>query len=284
MKWIKTAFILIALNIFSTVNVQAQPLNNTENVQKNDFTYADFVDLILASPIVASVDIVRATKLSQKLTPDLPEGESRFFVEAKVVTLIRGAEGLANDITYLVDTKDDERGHPQRIKEKTQYLIFGQPVAGHPEQVVLTRPYANLIWTENDEATAASITRDILSNTPAPQITAITGAFYVPGSLPGESESQIFLQTASRQPISLNILRRPQEKPQWAVALGEMTDEEATPPAPHSFLWYRLACGLPKAMPQAVLSTLSGHDMLAVAEDYKVVLGGLGPCLRNHHL
>ncbi|WP_260432159.1 hypothetical protein [Zymomonas mobilis] len=197
--------------------------------------------------------------------------------------MIRGADGIANNISYLLDVANDNKGRAKRIPEKTRFLIFGQPVSGHPDQIMLTRPDSNLDWDAKSEAVVSGITRDLLSNAPAPQITSITSAFYVPGSVPGESETQIFLQTVSKQPISLNILRRPQEKPQWAVALGEMTDEAATPPAPNSLLWYRLACGLPRNIPQSVLSTLSEHDMMAVIDDYKVVLSGLGSCSRNHH-
>ncbi len=65
-----------------------------------------------------------------------------------------------------------------------------------------------------------------------PRITGIGRAFHVPGSLPGESETQIFLQTADDRPISLTVLRRPGEQPRWSVALTEIVDEAAAPPAP----------------------------------------------------
>jgi hypothetical protein len=81
----------------------------------------------------------------------------------------------------------------------------------------------------------------------APRITGIGRAFHVPGNLPGESETQIFLQTADSRPVSLSVLRRPGETPRWAVALSEIVDEAAVPPAPGTLLWYRLACTLPRA-------------------------------------
>ncbi|MFT8451892.1 MAG: hypothetical protein ABF675_06775 [Zymomonas mobilis] len=283
MKWIRNTLLITALSLSPLIAAKAQSNQEVKTISVSDFTYADFVDITLMSPIIASVEVTRAKKLSAKLAPDLQEGKTRFYIEAKVSSLIRGADGLAGNISYLLDVPNDEKGHAKRIPEKTRFLIFGQPVSGHPDQIMLTRPDSNLDWDPKSEAVVSGITREILSNSPAPQITSITSAFYVPGSVPGESETQIFLQTISKQPISLNILRRPQEKPQWAVALGEMTDEAATPPAPNSLLWYRLACGLPRNIPQSVLSTLSAHDMIAVADDYKVVLAGLGACGRNHH-
>ena len=113
-----------------------------------------------------------------------------------------------------------------------------------------------------------------------PAITGVTRAFHVPGSLPGESETQIFLRTADQRPISLSVLRRPNEQPRWAVALSELVDDSAAPPTPESLLWYRLACGLPHQLPDKAVSTLSAGDAAAARSDYGIVLAGLGPCQR----
>ena len=65
-----------------------------------------------------------------------------------------------------------------------------------------------------------AIVREARAADAPPRITGIGRAFHVPGSLPGESETQIFLQTADSRPISLSVLRRPGEQPRWSVALG----------------------------------------------------------------
>jgi len=114
-----------------------------------------------------------------------------------------------------------------------------------------------------------------------PPVTGITSAFHVPGSLPGESETQIFLRTADNRPISLNVLRRPGEQPRWAVALGEMVDNSAEPPRRDTLLWYRLACGLPRQLPAAALDQIDIPARAGARADYQLVLDGLGACQRG---
>jgi hypothetical protein len=103
----------------------------------------------------------------------------------------------------------------------------------------------------------------------------------VPGSLPGESETQIFLQTSDNRPISLNVLRRPGERPRWSVALSEIVDDAAAPPRPDTLLWYRLACTLPPALPAQSLREAGRDEAGAIAADYRLVLERLGPCARS---
>nr|MDP8994164.1 hypothetical protein [Pseudomonadota bacterium] len=114
-----------------------------------------------------------------------------------------------------------------------------------------------------------------------PQITAVGRAFHVPGSIPGESETQIFLQTADQRPVSLTILRRPGEQPRWAVALSEFVDETAVTPRRDTLLWYRLACTLPRTLPPQSLRDASRTEAAAIQADYRLVIDALGPCVRN---
>ncbi|MDP8912262.1 MAG: hypothetical protein M3N39_01640, partial [Pseudomonadota bacterium] len=102
-----------------------------------------------------------------------------------------------------------------------------------------------------------------------------------PGSLPGESETQVFLQTADGRPVSLSVLRRPGETPRWAFALGEMVDDAAEPPKPNSLLWYRLACTLPSALPLHSLNEAEQEQRAAIQADYRLVIEQLGPCVRS---
>ncbi len=116
---------------------------------------------------------------------------------------------------------------------------------------------------------------------PAPRITGIGRAFSVPGNLPGESETQFFLQTADQRPISLSVLRRPGEQVRWSVSLGEIVDEGAAPPQPNTLLWYRLACTLPARLPGDVLSEATPDESRAIQADYQVIMTGLGRCART---
>src|SRR3546814_10375014 len=105
---------------------------------------------------------------------------------------------------------------------------------------------------------------------PPPRITGIGNAFHVAGSIPGEGETQIFLTTASGQPVSLSVLRRPGQQPRWAVALGEIADESAATPQRDSLLWYRLDCFLPDQMPEKATMEPDPED--ARSEEYTSAL------------
>ena len=114
-----------------------------------------------------------------------------------------------------------------------------------------------------------------------PAITGIGNAFHVPGALPGEGETQVFLQTADARPVSLSILRRPGEQPRWSVSLGEIVEEGGGPPPRDTLLWYRLACALPRSLPDTAIDQLSPDDAARAREEYDVVLTALGACGRT---
>ena len=99
--------------------------------------------------------------------------------------------------------------------------------------------------------------------------------------MPGEGETQIFLNAADGRPLSLSVWRAPGAAPRWAVSVGEIVDQGAEPPAKDTLLWYRLACSLPPRLPAASTESLSEADAAIAAEDYAVVISGLGPCLRT---
>jgi len=160
-------------------------------------------------------------------------------------------------------------------------LLFADTVAGRPGEVRLAAPYGQLAWSQEMETRSRAVLRELITADAPPRITGIGHAFHVPGSLPGESETQIFLLTDDGRPVSLNVLRRPGESPRWAVALGDMVDDSAGPPAPESLLWYRLACTLPPELPETSTADLSDSQASAARTDYRVVIDGLKPCLRN---
>jgi hypothetical protein len=245
-----------------------------------ELTYADLADLALSAPIAAHVRLTRAVALKPGEAGPLPPGRTRFYVQAEVLSLIRGAEGSPAMVSYLADLPGGANGKPPKPRKKSEYIIFGEAVAGRPGELRLAAPDAQLPYTAERGAQVRAILREASAAAP-PQITGIGKAFHVPGSLAGESETQIFLQTAGGDPVSLTVLRRPGETPQWAVALGEIVDDAAAEPRPNSLLWYRLACGLPRALPAHSYAEAEQAHAAAIEADYRLILERLGPCLRS---
>jgi hypothetical protein len=243
-------------------------------------TYADLADLALAAPVAAQVRVADSVAVKPDRAPGLKPGHTRFFVEADLVSLIRSPQTLPTRLSWLVDLPNDARGKAARPRKGSEYLLLARPVPARPGELRLVAPDAQIPATAERAATLRSIVREASSASPPPRIAGIGRAFHVPGAIRGESETQIFLLTAGGTPVSLTVLRRPGQTAQWAVALSEIVDEAAAPPAPGTLLWYRLACGLPRTLPGQSLAE-AGEDKAAIESDYRLVLERLGPCVRT---
>ncbi|MBK5263987.1 MAG: hypothetical protein JJE34_01955 [Alphaproteobacteria bacterium] len=243
-------------------------------------SYADLADLAADTPLVIDAQIRKAIKVKPERAPDIRQGHQRFYVEARVINLVRGQGGIGQDISYLIDIPFDFKGRVAKLR-KRHVLLFAYPVTGKPGSIQLVAPDAQVDWTAEN----ANILRNILTQAVAddapPRITGVGNEFYVAGSIRGEGETQIFLNTATGAPVSLSILRRPGQQPRWSVALGEIVDESGTTPTSDSLLWYRLACSLPHQLPAKATAQLEDQDLTMAREDYGVVLRGLGPCGRT---
>lgn len=243
-------------------------------------TYADLADLAVEAPVAAHVRIDQAIELKDEKAASVAPGKSRFYIEADIVSLIRG-QGLPGSIRYLADLPRDSAGKSPKLRKKNEFLILAAPVPGRPDELQLVAPDAQLAWSPALADRIRTILREASAADAPPRIIGVGKAFHVPGSLPGESETQLFLLAAGGRPISLSVLRRPGEQPRWAVALGEIVDEAAAPPAPDTLLWYRLACGLPRALPPASFADAEAGNVEAIRADYGLVLDRLGPCVRT---
>jgi hypothetical protein len=243
-------------------------------------SYSDTADLALAAQVVAGLEVVEAERLKGELAPGLAPGFARFLINANVQMLLKGADGMAGAVSYVADVPLDAKGKAPKLK-KMRFLAIASRVPNKPQVIALTSPYSHLAWTQNSESRLRAILGEASKNPPPPRITGVGNAFFVPGAIPGESEAQIFLQTADNRPISLSVLRRPGERPQWAVALSEIVDDGAVPPTRDTLLWYRLACFLPRALPERSARALSAADADAVRKDYGYVIEQLGSCGRT---
>ncbi|HEY0111739.1 MAG TPA: hypothetical protein VGB59_01170 [Allosphingosinicella sp.] len=243
-------------------------------------TYADIADLALSSPVAAHVRVGKAVPVKAAQAVGLRPGYTRLYVQAELVALVKASEPLPNRLSYVVDLPQVGKGKAPKLSKGTELILLAHPVPGRPGELRLAAPDAQLAYTSERAAQLRSIVAEARAATPPPRVTGISRAFHVPGTVAGESETQIFLSTAERTPASLSVLRRPGAAPQWAVSLSEIVDEAATPPAPHTLLWYRLACGLPRALPAQSLSD-AGANAREIQADYRLILDRLGPCARS---
>lgn len=243
-------------------------------------TYADLATLSDASELVVRVQIRKATALKPERAPGLADGFARLYVQANTISVIAGRSGVGASVTYLVDVPLDARGKVPKLK-KHEYLLFARSVAGRPGELQLIAPGAQVDYTPALEARVRPILTELYSAGVPPRITGVSDALAVPGTLTGESETQIFLATENRSPVSITVLRRPGQRVQWGVSWGEIIDSAARPPEPDTLRWYRLACALPVQLPSNANLAREAEERRLAAGDYAFVRQALGPCERR---
>lgn len=239
--------------------------------------YAPVADLVTASPLVIDATIRSESRIKGAEAAGVAAGQARFYVEADVAQLIRGTAAIPTRIGWLVDVPLDSRGRAPKLK-KRRVLVFARPVSGRAGQVQLVTPGAQLDWSPATEALVRRIATEANAADAPPVVTGVRSAFHVPGSLPGEGETQIFLTTEGGRPAALSVLRRPGEQPRWSVALSEIIDDGATAPVRDTLLWYRLACALPATLPEPATAAIEPADADQARADYAFVIAQLGPC------
>ena len=228
-------------------------------------SYATLARTFADAPLVAHVRAISAVPIK----PDPAGGTARFYVVASTMALIRAPSAQPPMLNLLVDLPRDSAGKAPRPK-KAEWLI----AARADPQVRLTAP--PVAWTADNERRVREIVAEAsTAGAPGP-IVKVAGAFYSPGNIPGESETQIFLDLATGKG-SLSILRRPQVTASWSASFGDVAGN-APPPAKDTLAWYRLACGLPAALPETALHDLDDSDQSSVRADYAFVLTQLGAC------
>lgn len=266
-----------ALALAAPLAAFAQPSQIAAQSPPEEPSYASIAKLVLAAPLIVDAQIRTADRLKPAEAAGVAAGHVRLYVEADVLALIRGTSAMPSRILYLVDLPLDARGRPPKLK-KARVLLFARPVAGYPDRIQLVGPDAQRGWGPSFDARVRGIIREVLASDAPPVITGVGNAFHVPGSLPGEGETQIFLTTSNDAPVSLQVLRRPGEATRWSVSTGDFIDESAGAPAKDTLLWFRLACGLPREIPSASLEADDPANARVAREDYRTVLRELGPC------
>ncbi len=267
---------IVAACTLLAANAAAQ--QSPASIVSSTYKYPDLADLALAAPITAHVRIRSMQRLSKDMSVGVRPGFFRHLITADVIALIKATEGVPQRIQYLVDLPVDSRGKVEKLK-KSESLIFA--AAAGPATVRLVAPDAQIRWTPD----AARVVRSVLSEAARadapPVLRGISSAFYSEGSIPGEGETQIFLNSPEDKPVSLTVQRRTGEAPHWFVSQGEVVDEGTSQPRPDTLLWYRIACTLPASIPPSAVDGQSAETAAQIGTDYKVILDGLGPCSRT---
>ena len=267
---------MAAVSALITTNVAAQ--QGMPPIVSSTYQYPDLADLALAAPITTHVKIKSAQRLSKEMSVGVRSGFVRHLITADVIALIKATEGVPKRIQYLVDLPVDSRGKVQKLT-KSESLVFAMPAG--PAFVRLVAPDAQVPWSPDAARTVRAILSEAARADAPPIVRGISSAFHSEGSIPGEGETQIFLNSPEDKPVSLTVQRRSGEEPRWFVSQGEVVDEGTSQPRPNTLLWYRIACTLPATVPPSAMDGQSAETIAQIRADYKVILGGLGRCNRT---
>jgi hypothetical protein len=279
-KPLKVAMVALAGMVMGPQLAHAQAVSQDATTVINQPSYADLATFSDAADLVIRTQIRRQTVLKPDRAPGLAAGFARLYIEANTVAVIAGRTGIGPTLAYLVDVPLDAKGKVPKLKNR-EFVLFADAVPGRAGEVRLVAPGAQLAYTPALEARLRPILTELYSADVPPRITGISDALAVAGTLTGESETQVFLATENRAPVSLTILRRPGQQVQWGVSWGEIIDSAARPPAPETVRWYRLACALPAQLPSSANLAREAAERRLAAGDYAYVISQLGPCERR---
>lgn len=243
-------------------------------------TYADYVGLSDAARVVAVVQVTKQAVVEPERSPGLARGYVRLYIEAQTEALISGQGALGGALVFVADVPLAANGKPPKLK-KQRMIIFANIVPGSPGTLQLVRSNAILTATPETEAQTRAVAAALVASDAPPKLTGIRDAISVVGNLAGESETQMFVDTVSGAPVSLTVIRRPNMAPEWGVSWSEIVDQSVKAPAPQTLQWYRLACALPRELPQEAYLQADRASRARASEDYAFILQQLGPCTRT---
>ncbi len=241
-------------------------------------TYADVVALAEQADVVALIEVRDQAEVEPERAPGLAAGQARLYIEARTQALLAGRAALGESLAYLADVPRDARGRVPKLR-KQRFIVFADAVPGRPGTLALVGPGAQLSATTETEQLARTVIA-ALAASDLPAVTSIREAMSVAGNLAGESETQLFLETATGTPVSLTVIRRPGMEPQWGVSWSEIVDQAAKAPEPETIEWYRLACFLPAQLPREAFLQDDRAARARAEADYAFILERLGGCPR----
>ena len=275
MKALPTIAAALALSL--TVPAVAQ---DAPSAPADSLTYADLVGLAEAAPLVVRAEIRDQAALEPERSPGLAPGHVRLYIEARTRALIAGNVPLGEELRYLVDVPLTAKGKAPKLK-KTEVLLFARTVPARPGEIQLVGEGAQQVYSADLESRLRPVLTSLVAPDAPPRVTRVADALAVEGTLVGESETQLFLDTENDGPVSITVVRRPNQQPRWGVSWTEIVDQSARPPQAQTLAWYRLACTLPAQLPSEANLSRDPRARELAARDYAFVLEQLGSCQRS---
>ncbi len=242
-------------------------------------TWADLADLSDAAQLVVRAKVKKQAPLPPERAPDVAPGHVRLYVEAATLALISGNVPLGESLRYLVDVPLDARGKVPKLKNR-EVVLFARAVPQRPGEIQLVARDAQLTYDPALEQQLRPILSALAAPSAPPRVTGLRDALSVEGNLTGESETQMFLATASGAPVAISVVRRPRQPAVWGVSYSEIIDQAVRAPQPQTLGWYRLACFLPAQLPGSANLSREPADRARADGDYRFVMQQLGPCPR----
>lgn len=259
--------LMLTAPAMASANLSAQP------------TYADLASWSDKATMVIRAVVKRQIDVPVERAPGLQAGHARLYIEAETAALIAGSSPIRERFSYTVDVPRKANGKPPKLK-KQLVVLFARSVPGRSDMVQLVSTAAQLPASAELELRLRPILQQLASADAPPRITGVRDVLPIFGNLVGESETQIFLNTADNSPASLTIVRRPGQDPRWGVSFSEIVDQAARPPEAETIGWYRLACALPSRLPGGAVLADSLDQRRLAERDYALVLRELGNCNR----
>ncbi len=273
-------FLSVALALALSSNRPAIADTADSAVSGNLPGYADLVDLLEPAPLILAVQVRKVAQVEPERARDVRQGWARIYVEAQPLVALRGKLPPVPMLSYLADVPLDARGKLPPLA-KHSVLLVARPVADHPEMLQLVAPNAQLPWASALETQVRAVLAALQAPDAPSVVTSVREAIYVPGTLEGEGETQIFLATANSTPAAITVVHQPGQAANWSVSFSEVVDASGKPPAHDTLAWYRLACALGPELPASSNVSPTPQDQARAADDYRLVMADLGACGRT---
>lgn len=243
-------------------------------------TYADLADLADSASLVVHARVRKLVRVEAERAPGLRPGYGRFYVTADTIALLTGSTPIGQSFSYLVDLPLDRAGKPM-VRKKDAVFLFARTVPGRAAELQLVQRNGQVASNpELEQRIRAILTARLAPDAPGP-VRGVREIIHVPGTLAGEGETQIFLNTKDSSAASITVRHQPGQPPVWGVSFSELVAQVGRPPARDTLEWYRLACFLPPAPPPGANMSEGPVAQRQAEVDYRYVMAELGPCQRT---